>query len=403
MKRLKFLSIILFLVLFSSVKAQEGDSLINIQIDSLVQSYMKEYRIPGLSIGIIRDGNAYLNRGYGYTSVEMNYQTNEKTLFHTASITKVFTATAIMQFVEKGEIKLTDLLIDHLPDFRMKDDRYKEITIEHLLTHSSGLPWEHPFKNSPDDSTALEKFVLSLIKEKLKFAPGDKFDGSTYSNVAYSILGLVIERKSGMYYDDYIRKYILEPCAMTNSTFTHEEIEAEIKALPHILSGKSKEIERFNLYGEIKDENPVLKYPQNAIVIRDVYGRDQEHNPNDGFISSAKDLTNWMTHLLEIYIDSTAQFNGIISNNTLVNMWSLNRSIQDSKTSLGICWWRYEDENFGDYVFHVGREPGFCSTLMIFPEQNFGITILCNGMYADQLVWNTLPFEIMEILKIKKR
>jgi CubicO group peptidase (beta-lactamase class C family) len=123
---------------------------------------MKENRIVGLSIGVVKDGELFYTKGYGFTSVDSLYKVTEHTVFHTASITKVFTASAIMQFVDRGEIKLTDKLTDHLPDFKMKDKRYQQITIEHLLTHSSGLPWEHKFKNSPNDSTALEQFVSDL-------------------------------------------------------------------------------------------------------------------------------------------------------------------------------------------------------------------------------------------------
>jgi len=222
---------------------------------------MKDNRIAGLSIGVVKDGELFYSKGYGFTSVDSLHNVTEHTVFHTASITKVFTASAIMRFVERGEIKLTDKLTDHLPDFKMKDLRVQQITIEHLLYHSSGLPWEHKFNslpwehkfnNSPNDSTALEQFVSDLKKEKLRFAPGQKFDGSTYSNVGYSILGLIIQRKSGMPFDKYMQKYILEPNKMTNSYFNHKLIKQEMKAQPIILAGKSKEIERFNLFGVIK-------------------------------------------------------------------------------------------------------------------------------------------------------
>jgi CubicO group peptidase (beta-lactamase class C family) len=368
------------------------------KIDSLIVSKMKENRIVGLSIGVVQDGELFYTKGYGFTSVDSLYKVTEHTVFHTASITKVFTASAIMQFVDRGEIKLTDKLTDHLPDFKMKDKRYQQITIEHLLTHSSGLPWEHKFKNSPNDSTALEQFVSDLKNEKLRFAPGQKFDGTTYSNVGYSILGLIIQRKSGMNYEKYIQKYILAPNQMTNCFFNYKLINQEIKAEPIILSEKSKEIEQFNLYGVIKDVNPVLKYPNYALIKRETYGRTSEHAPNDGLISSATDLSNWMTHLLTIYTDSTAQTKQFISNSTLQNMWKLQRSIPNYKTSMGLGWWRYSDSPFGDYVHHPGREPGFSSVLMIYPERKIGITILCNGMYADQVVWNELPELILELI-----
>ena len=359
---------------------------------------MKDNRIIGLSIGVVKDVELFYKKGYGFTSIDSLYKVTEHTVFQTASITKVFTASVIMQFVERGEIKLTDKLIDHLPDFKMKDKRYKKITIEHLLTHSSGLPWEHKFKNSPNDSTALEQFVRDLKNEKLTFTPGQKFDGTTYSNVGYSILGLVIQRKSEMQFDKYIQKYILEPNQMTNSYFNHELIKQEIKAEPIVLSGKSKEIERFNLYGVVKDVNPVLNYPNYALMKRDTYGRTSEHNPNTGLLSTANDLGNWMVELLKIYSNSSNQTNSFVSQCTLKDMWSLKRSIENKKTSIGLGWWRYSHSPFGDYVHHPGREPGFSSVLMIYPEKNIGITILCNGMYADQLVWNELPELIIQLI-----
>jgi len=375
-----------------------GQKNLYLKIDSLILSKMKANRIVGLSIGVVKDGELFYKKGYGFTSIDSLYKVTEHTIFHTASITKVFTASAIMQFVELGEIKLTDKLTDHLPDFKMKDKRYQQITIEHLLTHSSGLPWEHKFKNSPNDSTALKQFVSDLKNEKLRFAPGQKFDGTTYSNVGYSILGLVIQRKSRMPFEKYIQKYILESNQMTNSYFNHKLIKQEIKAEPIILSAKSKEIERFNLYGVIKDVNPVLKYPNYALIKRDTYGRTSEHAPNTGLLSSANDLCDWMVELLKIYSNASNQTNSFLTQCTLKDMWSLKRSIENKKTSIGLGWWRYSDSPFGDYVHHPGREPGFSSVLLIYPEKNIGITILCNAMYVDQLVWNELPELILQLI-----
>lgn len=392
----KYLTITILLAIVQSLTY--GQNNLNQKIDSLILSKMKDNRIVGLSIGVVKGGELFYTKGYGFTSVDSLFKVTEHTVFHTSSITKVFTASAIMQFVERGEIKLADKLTDHLPDFKMKDKRFQQITIEHLLYHSSGLPWEHKFKNSPNDSTALEQFVKDLKNEKLKFAPGQKFDGSTYSNVGYNILGLIIQRKSGMNYEKYIQKYVLEPNKMTNCYFNHNLIRQEIKAQPIILSGKSKEIESFNHFGVIKDINPVLKYPNYPLIVRDTYGRTIEHAPNDGLISSATDLSHWMVELLKIYSTPSNQSNTFISQNTLKDMWSLKRSIENKKTSIGLGWWRYSDSPFGDYVHHPGREPGFSSVLMIYPEKNVGITILCNGMYADQVVWNELPELILELM-----
>jgi CubicO group peptidase (beta-lactamase class C family) len=79
-------------------------------------------------------------------------------------------------------------------------------------------------------------------------------------------------------------------------------------------------------------------------------------------------------------------------------MWSLQRSIENKKTSIGLGWWRFSDSLTGNYVFHVGRYPGFSSTLRIYPEKNIGITILSNAMYADMVIWNELPELIMKVI-----
>ena len=81
---------------------------------------------------------------------------------------------------------------------------------------------------------------------------------------------------------------------------------------------------------------------------------------------------------------------------TLSNMWTLQRSIENKKTSIGLCWWRFSDSLNGNYVFHVGRYPGYSSTLRIYPSKNKGITILTNAMYADNVIWNELPELIMK-------
>ncbi len=391
----------LFVALEDAV-AQESDKYVETRIDSLIQSYMNLYRIPGLSIGIVKSGNIYLTKGYGVTSVDQGYNVTDSTFFKVCSITKLFTATAIMQLSEQGKIDIHKRLIDYIPGFEMKDKRYKEITVYHLLTHTSGISWDNYLKDSPDDSSALKLFIYSLNKTKLNFSPGENFGGETYSNTGYDILGYLVEDISGMSYDQYVIQHILTPVQIS-STYIHEEIPLEQKAMPHILYGSTREIKKFNLYGVVKDENPVIKYSDNPIVQYDVYSGTREHDPSANLNTSVFGLSSWMSHLLHVYMDSIQDGSTVISYKSLTDMWSLKQSIRNKKTSIGLGWWRYEDDKFGDYVFHVGRDPGFCSTLMIFPEQNFGITILCNGMYADQLVWNTLPFEIMEILKMKKR
>jgi CubicO group peptidase (beta-lactamase class C family) len=172
-------------------------------IDSIVSKYIYEYAIVGLSIGIVYNDDDFTKQ-YGTTDLVNNYPVSDSTMFNVASISKLFTATAIMQLVETGKLNLDDRLSDILPDFKMKDKRYRDIKISHLLTHSSGLMWDNKLKESPDDTTSISLCIQNLRNKKLNFSPGEEMSYLTYSNAAYDLLGMVIEKISGKRFDEYI-------------------------------------------------------------------------------------------------------------------------------------------------------------------------------------------------------
>ena len=365
-------------------------------IDSIVISNMTEYKIKGLSLCIVKDGKIFYTKGYGFTNVDNENIVTQETRFETGSITKLFTATAIMQLVEQGKLDLNKKLIEYIPDFKLNDNRFNEITLLHLLTHASGLPWDNELKKATSDSMALKEFIFSLYDTKLKFSPGEKFSGETYSNTGFDILGYLIEQITSMPFQEYVKRNILEKAEMSNSTFYFKNIPEKKFAAPLKISGDNKEINRFNLYGEIKDINPILKYPQLPIVEWANYKWGKlEHYPSGHLYSTAGDLSNWIIYCLKIYNNSKTSF---LSTTTLTNMWALQRSIENKKTSIGLCWWRFSDSLNENYVFHVGRYPGYSSTLRIYPSKNIGIAILSNAMYADKVVWNELPELIMKVV-----
>lgn len=345
------------------------------RIDSIVTHYLTENKMVGVSLGIVKDGKIYLTKGYGTQEVGTSKPVDSLTNFLTCSVTKLFTATAIMQLSEQGKIDITKKLIYYLPDFKMKDKRYKDITIEQMLTHSSGLYWDEHLKHSPNDSTALKKFVYSLDNKILDFAPGTKFDATkAYSNAAYDILGYLVEKISGKQYEEYVKENILIKTNMPNSALNYKNIPEERRSAPHILKGKTVKV------GGIYDEN-------------------REHSPSGNLNSCSLDLCYWMLNILSIHNKPTS-LNGILKDSTLNNMWT-GRYIasQNKRVSIGLGWFIKDSEDLGKYYWHVGDNPGFSSTLMIFPEQNFGITVLSNQMYAEEIVWNKIPFDILNLFK----
>jgi CubicO group peptidase (beta-lactamase class C family) len=349
------------------------------RIDSIVTNYMTTNKMVGLSIGIVKDGKICLTKGYGTTEIDKINPVDSLTNFLTCSITKLFTATAIMQLSEQGKIDISKELIHYLPDFQMKDNRYKDITIRHLLTHTSGFDWDIKLKDSTNDSNSLQKLVNSLDTKSLNFAPGTKFNAlETYSNAAYDILGYLVQKISGMQYQTYILDNIFEKVGMKYSSLDYKEIPVDRRSFPHILKVKS-------------------------VKTGSMFSENSEHAPSGNLNSCSFDLCNWMIHNLNIYTNLNS-FDGVLNNSTLQNMWTTQYiSPQNKNVSIGLGWWITNSDNLGKYYWHVGDNPGFSSTLMVFPKYNLGITVLTNGMYAEQIIWNKIPFDIINILDVERK
>ena len=183
---------IIILIIIRSIHgfAQKPPTELKIKIDSIVNPYIKQYSIVGMSIGIV-DNNENFTFNYGQTAHKNGFSISDSSMFHIASITKVFTATAIMKLVEEQKLSLDDKLFKILPDFKLKSKEYNKITIKHLLTHTSGLPWTNIQTSLPDDNSSIPLFMNGLKNVKLNFSPGTKFSGATYSNIAFDLLGIV--------------------------------------------------------------------------------------------------------------------------------------------------------------------------------------------------------------------
>ncbi len=344
-------------------------------IDSIVHAHMVADKMAGVSVGIVKDRALYFTRGYGTTEINGTTGVDSITNFLTCSITKLFTATAIMQLVEAGKLDINQKLIYYLPWFRMKDPRYRDITIKHLLTHSSGLPWDAHLKHSPDDSTALRRLVESLKNKKLAFAPGTRFDATkTYSNAAFDILGFLVQSISGMPYSVYVTENILKVANMNYSTFDYRTVPENRRAVPHLLK-------------------------KNTVVAGGMFTENAEHTPSGNLNSCSLDLCYWVLHCLRI-CNASNSFRGVLQHRSLLQMWTpVYTTPQKSSVSIGLGWFITHSKELGTYYWHVGDDPGFSATVMIFPESDFGIVVLSNGMYAEQTVWNKVPFDIIALLR----
>src|SRR6185436_9376058 len=203
------------------------------RLEPLINQTMAANKIPVLAIGIVKNGKLTYAKGFGISRLGATKPVTTRTLFHMASVTKTFVATAIMQLVELGKIDLDAPLVRYLPYFKMKDERYRIITIRQMLSHTSGIPdvtdyhWDKP----EYVDKALERFFRSRAVSSMVWAPGERFG---YSNTAFEILGDVIAKLSGQSFEDYVKQQILAPLGMKDSTLLVREANPELLATPHV-------------------------------------------------------------------------------------------------------------------------------------------------------------------------
>ncbi|HRK80303.1 MAG TPA: serine hydrolase domain-containing protein [Saprospiraceae bacterium] len=379
-------------LLLGALWAEAQEACTSTATDSICRHYFERYRQVGMAVGIVHGDEAY-QFAAGATDHSGRFPVTDSTLFHLASVTKLFTATAILQLAEAGKLRLDDALTKHIPEFSMRDERYRDIQLQHLLTHSSGLMWDNKLKNSPDDAGSMPLFINQLKKKKLAFQPGEKMSYSTYSNAGFDLLGMVVERVSGQSYDQYIPSRIWSQAGIAGATFYYETAEKALLALPQKLEGRSQKVRMLNRglhYDSLAFSGP-WPFPT---ITHPVYGEEYEHNASGNAIASAAELRLWMRHLLDIYRHDKKD--GVLGRQRLADMWDTHQSATDSKAKIGWGWW-ISDEPFGKMVFHVGNNPGFSSILLLYPDHDFGIVVLCNSNYAQLIVWNRFTEDLARV------
>lgn len=217
--------------------------------EDYAKKLVEENHIPGVGIGLNKNGERLYEKGFGYRDVENGLEITSDTIFGIASMTKSFTCVAIMKLQEVGKLSVHDKILKYLPEFRTADmEKTEQITIHHLMTHTAGIPpiSTHVFarKRSIDQDPSakdyldldlvnntgraidtyedLFDFIAELNYEPLS-SPGTSF---SYSNDSYGLLGVIISRVSGQSYEDYVSEHILKPAKLERSFFELERLES---------------------------------------------------------------------------------------------------------------------------------------------------------------------------------
>lgn len=315
-----------------------------------VENLMRSYGLPGLAVGIVADTEIVYAKGFGVRSVETREPVSITTVFHMASISKPFVATALMQWVERGQVQLDAPITTYLPYFKLDDGRYSDITVRQMLSHVSGMPdvedyeWDRP----QYDEGALERYVRSLSSERLLSKPGEKF---AYSNMAFECLGDVIAKVSGMSFDEYTEKHVLKPAGMAGSSFLKPEHLPGNWASPHV-----------RVLTTLAWEG----YPYNRM-----------HGPSSTLHSSALEMCNWaITNLNR----GCFKRDNILSPSSYDILWKPWAEIGEGE-HVGLSWFlgEYRDERI---VGHGGGDVGFRTHFAMLPDKRIAVVVLCNSVPA---------------------
>jgi CubicO group peptidase (beta-lactamase class C family) len=204
-------------------------------VDEVVRAEMQKQKIPGVSIVVLKEGKIEKAAGYGLANVELNVPATANTIYQSGSVGKQFTATLAMMLVEESKLKLEDHITQYLPG---APESWKDITVYHLLTHTSGIKNYGPFALNFRKDYSDNELIQLTGKLPLDFPPGEKWN---YSNTGYVMLGILITNVSHKFYGDVLKEKIFGPLAMeTARIISEEDIVPNRAAGYRLVKGKLK-------------------------------------------------------------------------------------------------------------------------------------------------------------------
>jgi CubicO group peptidase (beta-lactamase class C family) len=320
--------------------------------DSLFNYLEKQDDFSG-SVLIADKGKIIYQKSFGYSNFATKDLANSESMFDLASVTKQFTAMGILILKERGKLKLEDPLTKYL-----KTLPYSNITIRHLLTHTSGVPDYLDLCNKHWDKSkiAFNKDIIDLfarVKPSLQFSPGENFE---YSNTGYLLLASIIEKASGLSFADFMKKNIFKPLKMGRTRIYNSR-------------RSKKEIIQNYAYGYIiTDSLKVPTLPDSFKKFNYVFYVDGV--VGDGAISSsAPDLLKW---------DQALYTDKLVKNSTLQEAFIPFKSKDGKRFGYGFGWGLSNDSKTGKSVYHRGGGGGYDTYISRFIDTNKTIIVLRN-------------------------
>jgi CubicO group peptidase (beta-lactamase class C family) len=330
-------------------------------LDSLFNSLYNNKQING-NVLIAEKGQIIYQKSFGYSDLQQQEKNTEHSRFQIGSVSKIFTAIAILQLGELGNLKLEDHLVLYFPDFP-----YPDVTIYELLAHTSGIPDKEdlflPIIEREPDRVFTNKDIIPAMKALNKqayFTPGSQW---RYCNIGYALLALLVEKISKVTFDDYLKQHIFLPAGMKHSYLLHTNETSPDEVKGYLI--------RAHYLGDMETIDSSKKVHSWSHNMRGFVGCTN-------IISTTQDMLNF---------DAALTKNKLLKPETMVKMQKSSKlsngtsTVADGefgKASYGLGWFIMKDTTSGKIVMHTGREPGFFTFFLCDLTHQRTIIILDN-------------------------
>ncbi|NRQ35877.1 beta-lactamase family protein [Nonomuraea sp. NN258] len=320
------------------------------ELSAFVAEAAEEFGIPGVAVGVLA-GGLELTACHGVTSLDNPLPVTDTTLFHLASVTKTFTATALMRLVAEGAVELDAPVRRYVPELRLADERAAaEITVLNLLNHTSGLDWNLVEDGDGDGDGSLAAFVAKMAKLPQLTPPGAR---ASYSQAGYNLAGRVVEKVTGLPFEQAVASLVLKPTGLDGTFFDPDDIM----------------VRRFAV-GHNRDDDGRLRFARPWTSWRAGTHGD---NPGGGIASSVRDLLRWARFHL-------GTGDGVLPADLLHRMRERTVELRGSTLGdgFGICWF-LRDVGGLRAIGHGGSGNGQFAELLLVPERDFAVVSLANA------------------------
>ncbi len=349
-------------------------------VEEMVQKYAVAHHFPGYSFGIVLDGKLVYETSGGYTNLQTKAPVNSKSMFRIASMSKSFTAMAILKLRDEGKLRLDDKASMYIPELKNQGltTDAAAISIRDLLTHSAGFPEDNPWGDRQLEKTSQE--FLAFIKKGIHFstATGSSYE---YSNVGFTMLGYIIEKVTGKNYGVYIKENIWKPLTM--------EASWEFSSIDD-----TKLAHGYRWIANNWTEEPLL--------------HDGIYGAMGGMITSLESFSKYVSLHLEAWPPRNNNETGPVKRSSIREMHQPSRFIglnanykypsgracpTSAAYGYGLSW--LKDCTGRTSIAHSGGLPGFGSNWRILPEYGLGVILLANVTYAPTAVLNTMVIDTL--------